>query len=260
MRQPGPARDWRGTPEEASGLINRITGDAVEWITLRDAFLYVWKRLKNSKNAQSALRERLEAGEIGARAEMLEKFDLTARLLNSEWTDDATTEPPETFRREIIVPKFWARATVDYSGRDFAQSVAAAYLFKVHGITVRRDDIFRIWPLPEPPIESKVPTEPEVDAKLAQQPPSTAKRGGRRHSAKSRVIPRELVNFLKATFDGQMTVPRVRSLAEQRFGDIAEPKWRAALDKLREMPGNKILGKGDTRRTRAKRDRTKPTR
>ena len=253
--KPPAAQDLGPTPAEAAGLLRRISRRVVQWITLRDAFLYAWAQLGNSKIAQSELREKLEAGEIGARAQIFEVFDLTAGLLNSDWADDTTTEPHETFRREIIVPKFWARAEVDYSGRDFARSVGLPYVFKVHGISIRRDDVFRIWPLPEPPAESEAPKEPEIDATSEHQgqplPEKATTRKGRQDSLNPAIPDARLDQLIVDIADGQKTLPEILNAIKAAAPNLDVPrgKFRAAVKRYKDAGGSKILDGGDTKRT-----------
>jgi hypothetical protein len=211
------------TVAEATGLLRRISGDATQWIPLRDAFLYAWMTLHNSKTAIYALLENLEKSEIHSRAAIWEIFDLA---------DEEADELIQTTKWVDIPHKFWDGAAVDWSGKDLAKNVSKVVpvLHKVQGITVRREDIFRLWP---PPAELPAKT---VTAQLA---PS--------HAPPQRPVSiKDLETFLMATLDGQMTEEEADAAAKAKFPDRRIPRniWRQALA---TVPADKKRRKGEKR-------------
>lgn len=211
---------------EYSGVLRRISGDATQWITLRDAFLYVWMRLHNSKTAIYALLENLEKSEILSKANIWEIFDLA---------DEEADELIQTTKWVDIPHQFWDGAAVDWSGQDLAKNVSKVVpvLHKVQGITVRREDIFRLWPPAELPAKT-------VTAQLSPSPAPS------RLSAPVSI--NVLTAFLLATLDGRMTETEARAAAKTKFPDRTIPRgmWRLVW---KAVPANKKRRQGETTRT-----------
>ena len=204
--------------ESRENLMNRIS--TAPWIQLVDAFIYACIRLNNAEMAKLELSEKLEKGEIRSRAVLFRTFnaDNEELIRKDKWADIPCT--------------FWDGAIVNWTGhgRSQTRSNSDGFLYEAQQITIKTEDIFRIWPVAEPPVKSNTST-------LVRSPQS-----------KLTFTTDELKEFLLKTVNIDMTESQAKAAAKSAFPHLSIPdkaRWRPAWKAVESQR----RGRGDNANT-----------